>query len=131
MITIPEKLKRAFGFLVCSFWLLITVMFFAMITSFGEANMELQIGPLISLKGGSAVLFTRCLIGLGLLMLVLFFSRHRIGFILSLCWSVWWGSVLLSAFFDQTGFSDRVSILVTVLLFTASAWFSWNHLKKS
>lgn len=131
MITIPEKLKKAFGFLACSSWLSITVAFFSMITSLGEANMELEIGPFIALKGGPAVLFTRSLIGFGILMLVLFFTRRRIGFVLSLCWSVWWGAALLSAFFSQSGFSDHVSIFTAVLFFIASGWYSWKHLKKT
>ncbi len=129
MLAILKKNKRAIGFILCTVWLSVTVAFFTMITSGGEANMELEIGPLVALKGRSALIFTRSFIGLGLLMLVLFIWRRRIGFMLAFIWSVWWGAILSTAFFSSPSFSDRLEILVTVLLFIASAWFALAQLK--
>ena len=122
--------KTAAGFVLCALWLSVTVAFFAMMTSAGEANMELEIGPFLKLQDSGAVFFTRGLIGFGVLMLVLFLWRRRIGFILALIWSAWWGVILSTALLNSPGFSGRVSILITVSLFTTSAWFALARLRK-
>ena len=130
MIFITDKLKRVLGFVFCSVWLGFTVAFFAMITSAGKANMELEIGPFISLKDNAAVLFTRSLIGAGLLMLVFFIWRRRLGFILAFVWSLWWAAVLSTALLNTAGFSDLLSSLVVIFLFLLSAGYSRNRWKK-
>ncbi len=91
--------------------------------------MELEIGTLISLQGRSALIFTRIVIGFGLLMLVLFIWKRHIGFILAIFWSMWWGVNLSTALFNPSSFSDRITILLTVLFFAASAWLAVTRLK--
>ncbi len=102
-----------------------------MVTSDGGADMELEIGPLLSLQGNTATLFVRGTLVFGLIMLVLFIWRRRPGFVLALVWSIWWGIVLGSAVFTPVGWSERITILVVVAGFAASAWLAWVRLKKS
>jgi hypothetical protein len=129
MLAILKKNKKALGFILCAGWLSVTVAFFAMITSGGEANMELELGTFIELKGRSAVIFTRGIIGFGLLMLVLFIWRHRVGFVLGLIWSLWWGVILSTSLFNPSSFSDRLTIIVVIFLFIVSALFALTKLK--
>lgn len=117
------------GFILCTLWLLFSIAFFSMITSGGEANMELELGHFLKLKNSSAIFFTRALIVLGLLMLILFILKRPIGFFLGLLWSMWWGIILATALFDSSSFSERMEIIVVVLLFFASGWFSFTLLK--
>jgi hypothetical protein len=107
------------------------VAFFAMITSAGTEEMELEIGPLLSLEGSTATVFAQGAIGFGLIMLGLFIWRRRVGFVLALIWSVWWGIILASAAFTPLGLSERAIILVIVACFAASAWLALARLKKS
>ena len=125
----PGRLKGVVGFAVCATWLVVTVAFFAMITSGGEANSDLEIGPYLKLQDTPAVVFTRVVIGIGVLMLVLFFWRRRIGYILALVWSAWWAAMLSTALLSPSFSSERISILVVIVLFIASGWFSLARMK--
>ncbi len=91
--------------------------------------MELEIGPFVALEGQSAILFTRGFIGFGVLMLVLFFWRRRIGFVLAIIWSMWWGAILTTALFSASSLSERIEILIIVLLFLASIGFTLTRVK--
>lgn len=124
------KWKGAIPFILGAVWLSTTVAFFAMVTSDGGADMELEIGPLLSLQGSSATFFVRGTLGFGLIMLGLFIWRRRPGFVLALVWSIWWGIVLGSAVFTPVGLSERITILVVVACFAASAWLALVRLKK-
>ncbi len=117
------------AFVLCALWLSVTVAFFAMVTSGGEANMELEIGPFLKLQDSGAIFFARGVIGLGVLMLALFIWKRRVGFLLALIWSAWWGAILSTALWNSIGFSDRVAILIAVSLFITSAWFALAHLR--
>ncbi len=128
--TTTDKI-RAISFILCAVWLSTSVAFFAMITSGGVEEMELEIGPLLSLEGSAATLFARGAIGFGLIMLGLFIWRRQVGFVLALMWSVWWGMILASAVFTPIGLSERVIILVVVACFAGSAWVALTRLKKS
>ena len=119
------------AFILCAVWLSTSVAFFAMITSAGTEEMELEIGPLRSLHGSAATLFARGAIGFGLIMLGFFIWRRRLGFVLALIWSVWWAIILASAAFAPLGLSERAIILAVVLGFAASAWLSLSRLKNS
>ena len=121
----------AISFILCAVWLSTSVAFFAMITSAGTEEMELEIGPLLSLEGSTATLFARGAIGFGLIMIGLFVWRRRVGFVLALIWSVWWAIILASAAFTPVGLSERVIILVVVACFAGSAWLALIRLKKS
>jgi hypothetical protein len=120
----------AISFILCAAWLTTSVAFFAMITSAGTEEMELEIGPLLSLEGSSATLFAQGAIGFGLIMLGLFIWRRQLGFVLALIWSVWWGIILASAAFTPLGLSERAIILVVVACFAGSAWLALARLKK-
>ena len=122
---------RAIPFILCAAWLCTSVAFFAMVTSDGGSDMELQIGPLLSLQGSSATLFVRGTLGFGLLMLVLFIWRRRAGFVSALVWSLWWGIVLGSALFSSSDWSERAIILIVVICFAASAWLAMVRLRQS
>ena len=123
------KKKRVILFILCTVWLSFSLAFFLMITEGGDVNMELEIGILIAMQGRTALLFTRSVIGFGLLMLVLFILKRRIGFILAIIWSMWWGVNLSTALFNPSSFSDRITILLTVFFFAASAWIAVTRLK--
>ena len=83
----PRRWKNVAGLVLCAIWLSVTVAFFAMLTSGGEARMELEIGPFLKLQDSGAIFFSRGFIGFGILMLVLFLWKRRVGFILALLWS--------------------------------------------
>ncbi len=100
-----------------------------MITSGGVEEMELEIGPLLSLEGSSATLFVRATLGFGLIMLGLFIWRRQLGFVLALIWSVWWAIILATTMVTPLGWSERITILVVVALFAASAWLAVLRLK--
>jgi hypothetical protein len=121
----------AISFILCAAWLTTSVAFFAMITSAGTEEMELEIGPLLSLEGSTATVFAQGAIGFGLIMLGLFIWRRQLGFVLALIWSVWWGIILASAAFTPLGLSERAIILVVVACFAGSAWLALARLKKS
>ncbi len=121
--------KNITGFILCAGWLLISVAFFAMLTSAGEANMDLEIGPFIQLHDDGAVFFCRGLIGFGIVMIVLFLMKRRIGSILAILWCAWWAIILSTALVTSTGIYNRIEIIVGVLFFAASAWFVWIRLK--
>ncbi len=123
------KKKKVILFILCTVWLSFSLAFFLMITEGGDVNMELEIGTLIALQGRSALLFTRSVIGFGVLMIVLFILKRRIGFILAIIWSIWWGVNLSTALFNPSSFSDRITIFLTVFLFAASAWLAVTRLK--
>lgn len=127
--TVTPK-TRAMLFIVCALWLSTTVAFFAMLTSGGVEEMELEIGPLLSLEGSSATLFAQGAIGFGLIMLGLFIWRRQLGFVLALIWSVWWGIILASAVFTPLALSERAIILVVVACFAGSAWLALARLKQ-
>ena len=91
--------------------------------------MELEIGPFLKLEDRGAIYFSRGLIGFGILMLVLLAWKRRIGLILTLIWSAWWGAILSTALPDSSNWSDRATILITVSLFVASALFALAHLR--
>ncbi len=129
LLAIIAKKKKVILFILCTVWLSFSLAFFLMITEGGNVNMELEIGTFITLQGRSAMLFTRSVIGFGLLMLVLFIWKRRIGFILAIIWSMWWGVSLSTALFSPSNFSDRITILLTVFLFAASAWLAVTRLK--
>ena len=122
---------RAIPFILCAVWLSTTVSFFAMVTSDGGADMELELGTLLSLQGSSATLFVRGMLGFGLIMLVLFIWRRRPGFVLAVLWSVGWAIILGSAVFTPMDWSERINIFVVVACFAASAWLALVRLKKS
>lgn len=122
---------RAVPFILCAVWLSTTVAFFAMVTSDGGADMELELGTLLSLQGSSATLFVRGTLGFGLIMLVLFIWRRRPGFVLAVLWSVGWAIILGSAVFTPMDWSERSIIIVVVSCFAASAWLALVRLKKS
>lgn len=126
-ISIQEKLKKFAGLIICSGWYLFTLAFFLMITEGGETNMILEVGPYLKFQGSSAVYFTRGVLGFGVLMLILFIWRSRIGFILAFIWSVWWAAVLSTALLNAPDFSSRVAILIVVSLFIASAWYTFTR----
>jgi hypothetical protein len=107
----------------------VTVAFLAMVTSGGEANMELQIGPFLKLEDSAAIFFSRSMIGFGVLMLILFIWMRRVGFALALIWSAWWGLILSTALLNASRLSERVAILITVSLFITSAWFALTLLR--
>jgi hypothetical protein len=121
----------AISFILCAVWLANSVAFFAMVTSAGMEEMELEIGPLLSLEGSAATLFARGAIGFGLIMIGLFIWRRQVGFILALIWSVWWGIILASAAFAPLGLSERAIILAVVICFAGSAWLALTRLKNS
>lgn len=121
--------KNITGFILCAGWLLISVAFFAMLTSAGEANMDLEIGPFIQLHDDGAVFFCRGLIGFGIVMIVLFLLRRRSGYILAILWSAWWAAILSTAFVTAAGFSERVEIFIGVLLFFISALYTLSRLR--
>ena len=120
----------AISFILCAAWLATSVAFFAMITSAGTEEMELEIGPLLSLEGSTATLFAQGVIGFGLIMLGLFIWRRQVGFVLALIWSVWWGIILASVVFTPLGLSERAIILVVVACFAGCAWLALTRLKK-
>ena len=91
--------------------------------------MELDIGPYLKLEDRGAVFFSRGLIGFGILMVVLFIWKRRLGFVLAVVWSAWWAVVLSTALLNSS--SDRVAILIAVCLFATSAWFALVRLKAS
>ena len=119
------------SFILCAVWLATSVAFFAMITSAGTEEMELEIGPLLSLEGSTATVFAQGAIGFGLIMLGLFIWRRRVGFVLALIWSVWWGIILASAAFTPLGLSERAIILAVFACFAGCAWLALTRLKKS
>ncbi len=121
----------AISFILCAVWLATSVAFFAMITSAGTEEMELEIGPLLSLEGSSATLFAQGAIGFGLIMLGLFIWRRQLGFVLALIWSVWWGIILASTVFTPLALSECAIILAVVACFGGSAWLALTRLKKS
>ena len=125
----PRRWKHIAGFVLCAIWLSVTVAFLAMVTSGGEANMELEIGPFLKLQDRGAIFFSRGFIGFGVLMLVLFIWKRRVGFILALIWSAWWGAILSTALLNSPGFSDRVAIIIAVSLFITSAWFAQARIR--
>ena len=131
MLNIIATRIGAISFILCAAWLTTSVAFFAMITSAGTEEMELEIGPLLSLEGSTATVFAQGAIGFGLIMLGLFIWRRWVGFVLALIWSVWWGIILASAAFTPLGLSERAIILVIVACFAASAWLALARLKKS
>ena len=53
----PRRWKNVAGFVFCAIWLYVTVAFFAMLTSGGEAKMELEIGPFLKLQDSGAIFF--------------------------------------------------------------------------
>ncbi len=124
-----RRWKTVAGFVLCAIWLSFTVAFFAMLTSGGEANMGLEIGPFLKLEDRGAIYFSRGFIGFGILMLVLLVWKRRVGLILTLIWSAWWGAILSTALPDSSNWSDRATILITVSLFVASGLFALAHLK--
>lgn len=132
--TEPEGLLRsarlwgAIGFVLCTAWLSVGVAFFGMITSGGEAGMELEIGPFLRVEGTSAIVFVRGVIAAGLLMLVLFVARRRVGEILAIAWSVFWALMLSTALYSSSSNAERVVILVIVLLFCWSGFYAWKRL---
>lgn len=126
-----RRWKGVIGFILCAFWLFVTVAFFAMITSGGEANSDLEIGPYIKLHDTAAVIFSRVVIGFGLLMLALFIWRKRIGYILALVWSAWWVVMFTTALLSPSFSSERISLLVGVSLFITSGWFSLARMRKA
>ncbi len=130
MLNLATQKIRAILFILCAVWLCTSVAFFAMVTSAGMEEMELEIGPLLSLEGSSATLFAQGTIGFGLIMLGLFIWRRRLGFVLALIWSVWWGIILASAVFTPVALSERAIILVVVACFAGSAWLALARLKK-
>ena len=131
MLTTITSRIGAISFILCAVWLSTSVAFFAMITSGGVEEMELEIGPLLSLEGSAATLFAQGAIGFGLIMLGLFIWRRQVGFVLALIWSVWWGIILASAAFTPLGWSERAIILVVVACFAGSTWLALIRLKKS
>lgn len=122
--------KGVIGFILCAVWLAVTVAFFAMITSGGEASSDLEIGPYLKLHDTPTVVFSRVVIGFGLLMLVLFLWKKRTGYLLALVWSAWWAVMLSTALLSPSFSSERISLLVGISLFIASGWFSLARMRK-
>ncbi len=129
MPIMPTNWKNVAGFVLCAIWLAFTTAFVAMVTSGGEANMELEIGPFLKLQDTAAIFFSRASIGIGILMVILFLLKFRVGFALALIWSAWWGVILSTALLSSPGLSDRVIISIVVLLFITSAWFALTRLR--
>ncbi len=122
---IPEKWVRVAGRAICAAWIGLTVAFFAMITSAGTESMELEIGPFLALQGGAATIFVQAMIAFGLMSLVLFILQRPSGFIMAIAWSVFWALILSTALVSAPSDQERVTILVTVVLFCWSGWYSW------
>lgn len=125
----PTNWKNVAGLVLCAVWLAFTTAFLAMVTSGGEANMELQIGPFLKLQDTAAIFFSRAAIGIGIVVVVLFLLRLRVGFLLALVWSAWWAVILFTALLSAASLSDRIPIVIAVLLFITSGWFAWTRLR--
>ena len=131
----PRDMKKSYltfevvGSVLCAIWLSVTIAFFAMVTSGGEANMELEIGPFLKLEGRGAIYFCRGLIGFGVLMLPLFVWKRGAGYVLALVWSAWWGVLLSTALLSSSHLSESIAILIAVAFFAVSAAFAWKRLR--
>ena len=121
--------KNISAWVVCVGWLVTSVSFFSMLTGGGEAGMGLEIGPFLKLQDGAAVFFARGWIGFGILMLGMLAWKRRIGLILILVWSGWWGMALATALLSSATLSERGVIVFVVLMFIASGWFAVRKLK--
>jgi hypothetical protein len=122
--------RGVISFVLCAAWLSVTVAFFAMVTSGGEANMELAIGPWLQFQGTTALAFSRGMTGFGLLMLGLLFWRRRAGLILATVWSVGWAALLSTAILSPSGPSEVVVLLIVIALLVASARFAVVRLRQ-
>ena len=117
--------RKVAGRALCASWLGLTVAFFAMITSAGTESLELQIGPLLDLRGRAATLFVQGVIAFGLLMLVLFIPQRRSGVVMAVAWSTFWAVVLSTTLVGASSNAERAVIVAVIALFCWSAWYSW------